>query len=166
MLASYLIEIAVSKVTVLKMLTFYRKCYKVAPNFVGNAPSLMRMDRRIEIILETLAQPTRRGDTPGRLAPLVNLSVSRTRHLFKREVGVSLGRFLRARHMEMVKRLLMDSFLSVKEIMAATGFAEADETSFIREFKKTFGVTPGQFRRLSMPGRQPRSLNLVLRKEA
>src|SRR5208282_574484 len=106
----------------------------------------MGVDSRIERILEALAQSPSPGVTVQQLARDVNLSVSRLRHLFKRETGVPLGRSLKAAQMESVKTLLVSSFLSVKEVMKQAGFAQADETSFIREFKKMVGLTPGQFR--------------------
>ncbi len=102
------------------------------------------MDRRIQRILDTLAQPhpTRRG--MKNLAQSVNLSTSRLRHLFKVEVGTSLGKYLKSIQMQLAKRILESSFLNVKEVGFAAGFA--DETHFIREFKKAYGVTPGRFR--------------------
>jgi AraC-like DNA-binding protein len=103
-----------------------------------------KMDRRIERIMQMVQSDPGAGLFSKRLADSVNLSVSRTYHLFKREVGIPLGRFLMIARMHRAKRLLGCSFLRVRQVMSAAGYA--DETSFIRTFKKTFGVTPGRFR--------------------
>jgi AraC-like DNA-binding protein len=58
--------------------------------------------------------------------------------------------------MESVKTLLVSSFLSVKEVMKEAGLAQADETSFIREFKRMVGLTPGQFRSRSWAAQRRR----------
>lgn len=108
----------------------------------------MQIDDRIESILESAGH----GPSPvtaEKLAQSVNLSVSRLRHLIKREMGITLGRFVRTKQFEPVKRLLRDSFLSVKEVMKAAGLSETDESTFIRQFRRIVGVTPGEFRRLS-----------------
>ena len=125
----------------------------------------MRLDWRIESILGTLAQapPVVSAE---KLAQDVNLSVSRLRHLFREEMRISLGRFLRSKQIEPVKTLLASSFLSVKEVMRETGFAQADEASFIREFKKVVGLTPGQFRRRSWAGQRRQRPKQGLRKAA
>ena len=68
--------------------------------------------------------------------------------------------------MERAKALLAGSFLRVKEVMAVAGFANADESWFIRTFKKIYGVTPGQFRRLLNRDRRPRPGGRALRKAA
>ena len=41
--------------------------------------------------------------------------------------------------------LLSTTFLSVKEIMARVGFS--DESHFVRDFKKIYGMTPTEYRK-------------------
>jgi AraC-like DNA-binding protein len=41
--------------------------------------------------------------------------------------------------------LLVNTFLSVKEIIARVGFT--DESHFVRDFKRIYGVTPTQYRK-------------------
>jgi len=79
------------------------------------------------------------------LAGMVNVSTSHLAHLFKREANVSLKHFVREVRMAHAKRLLETSFLSVKEVMANSGFNDASH--FVRDFKKAYGKTPGEFRR-------------------
>jgi YesN/AraC family two-component response regulator len=78
------------------------------------------------------------------MAQIVNLSPSRLRYLFKREVGVAPGHYLRKFRLERAKELLETTFLSVKEIITRIGVN--DQSHFIREFKKAYGLTPAQYR--------------------
>ena len=48
--------------------------------------------------------------------------------------------------MQAAKELLETTFLSVKEIVALAGFN--DESHFVRNFKKLYGVTPSEHRGL------------------
>jgi AraC-like DNA-binding protein len=41
--------------------------------------------------------------------------------------------------------LLVDTFLSVKEIIARVGFT--DESHFVKNFKRIYGVTPTEYRK-------------------
>jgi CheY-like chemotaxis protein/AraC-like DNA-binding protein len=78
------------------------------------------------------------------MAQVVNLSPSRLRYLFKREIGIAPGHYLRAFRLERAKELLETTFLSVKEIISSIGVN--DQSHFIREFKKSYGLTPSQYR--------------------
>ena len=78
------------------------------------------------------------------MAQIVNLSPSRLRYLFKKEIGVAPAHYLRAFRLEQAKELLETTFLSVKEIIRSVGIN--DQSHFIREFKKSYGVTPAQYR--------------------
>ena len=46
--------------------------------------------------------------------------------------------------MEQARELLETSYLSVKEVMARVGVA--DESHFVRDFKKAYGRTPARYR--------------------
>ncbi|HKO61407.1 MAG TPA: helix-turn-helix domain-containing protein [Pyrinomonadaceae bacterium] len=78
------------------------------------------------------------------MAQFVNLSQSRLRYLFKREIGMPPAHYLRAFRMERAKELLETTFLPVKVIISTIGVN--DQSHFIREFKKTYGLTPAQYR--------------------
>ncbi|PYV26884.1 MAG: hypothetical protein DMG27_05485 [Acidobacteria bacterium] len=105
------------------------------------------MDGRIQTVLRALAENGQNGRTAlsvAELARSVNLSASRLLHLFKQELGVSLGQYWRSLRLERARSELGSSVLSVKQVMYDVGFA--DETHFIRVFKKRFGLTPGKYR--------------------
>jgi AraC-like DNA-binding protein len=102
------------------------------------------MDPRIEAIVTEIVND--RIWSIENLASSVNLSSSRLRHLFRQEVGLPLGLFVRKSRLERALALLGGSFLSVKQVTFEVGFT--DETHFIREFKRAYGTTPGAYRRL------------------
>ena len=78
------------------------------------------------------------------MARSVNLSPSRLRHLFKAETGMTPVQYLRALRMRFARESLETTHLSVKEIIAKAGVS--DKSHFMRNFKKTYGVTLAQYR--------------------
>jgi transcriptional regulator GlxA family with amidase domain len=78
------------------------------------------------------------------LAQAVNLSASRLRHLFKDETGVSPAQYLKLQRMQRAKELLEATFLNVKEVMLQVGVK--DKSSFVRDFKKLYGLSPSKYR--------------------
>ena len=85
-----------------------------------------------------------KGWPAGRLAKFVNLSSSRLHQLFKEETGLPPAKYLRLLRMKHAGELLETSYLSVKEVMAKVGVT--DESHFVRDFKKTYGLTPARYR--------------------
>ena len=79
------------------------------------------------------------------LADLVNLSPGRLRHLFKQAMATPLATHLKDRRLQRGRVLLETTFLSVKQVAAASGFNDADH--FVREFRKLFALPPGEYRR-------------------
>ncbi len=74
----------------------------------------------------------------------VNLSPRRLGQLFKKEIGIAPGRYLRIVRMEKAESLLQTSFLTIKEITFQSGMT--DVSHFVRNFKKRYGMTPTEFR--------------------
>jgi AraC family transcriptional regulator of arabinose operon len=109
---------------------------------------VVMMDRRvlavINYMLEDLTQPLRLEE----LAHSVNLSASRLQHLFKADTNMTAAQYLRFLRMERARKLIESSFLTTKEIMHKVGIK--DESHFVREFKKFYGLPPASYRR-SLP---------------
>ena len=101
-------------------------------------------DRRIQQIKHTLQHKNASRLTVRDLAASVNLSVSRTQHLFKEQTDITLGQYLKALRLRRAKELLETSYLSVKEIVAELG--RSDQSHFCRDFKKAYGISPAKYR--------------------
>ncbi len=98
-------------------------------------------------ILEVIALMERNAAAPlavAELARAVNLSPSRLTRLFQLETGCSPARFDKDRRLDRARDLLLASFLTVKEVMAAVGWN--DPSHFGREFKRRFGLSPRALR--------------------
>jgi transcriptional regulator GlxA family with amidase domain len=104
-----------------------------------------RMDPRVERVIALMKGDLRQGLSLGEMAHLVNLSPAHLCNLFKAETGTSPARYLRSLRMIRAQTLLINTFLSVKEIMVGVGLS--DQSHFVRDFKRINGTTPTQYRR-------------------
>jgi AraC-like DNA-binding protein len=78
------------------------------------------------------------------LARDVNLSVSRLRHLFKAQIGMTPSQYAKTLRINAAKELAANTFLNVKEIISKLG--NIDQSHFLRDFKRTSGQTLTQYR--------------------
>lgn len=109
------------------------------------------MDQRVLKVIDLMKESLHGGWSAAGLAECVNLSPSRLHQLFKEETGLPPARYLRLLRMERAKELLETSHLSVKQVMARVGVT--DESHFVRDFKKTHGITPARYRERFLSGR-------------
>ena len=72
------------------------------------------------------------------------ISVNELCRLFKKHMGTTVTKYVTSRRITEAKKLLKEGH-SVAEIAARCGFM--DYTSFIRAFKKTVGMPPGQYKK-------------------
>ncbi len=98
---------------------------------VQHAKRYMEENYRSDVTLKTLAAVT-------------YVNAYHLAHLFKNEVGISPIRYLIRYRMEVAKRYLQTTRLTIKEIGELVGYES--ETSFHNLFKRTTGMTPGRFR--------------------
>ena len=103
------------------------------------------MDHRVEFLMDYIKREVRPRLSTNAMAGMVNLSSSRLAHLFRLEARVSMRHFRREVQMQHAKVLLETTFLSVKQVMASSGFRDASH--FVRDFRRHFGKTPSQYRR-------------------
>ena len=115
------------------------------------------MDLRVQKIQEIMRDNLHRELSLAKFANSVNLSVWRLCHVFRSEVGMSPIQYLRFLRMERAKDLLESSFLSIKEIGHRVGLN--DESHFVRDFKKAYGVPPTRYRMLFNSGQSVESHN-------
>ena len=102
------------------------------------------MAERVKRVIEMMQGDPSRTFSLGKMAESVNLSAPYFCFLFKSITGVSPARYLKELRMQQAATLLTTTFLSVKEIVRRVGLA--DESHFVRDFKRRYGVTPSEFR--------------------
>ena len=79
------------------------------------------------------------------LANLVYLNPDYLSHVFREKVGMSLVDFITAERMKKAKELLSTTDLSIRDIALAVGYSNI--SYFSRQFKRSQGKTPLEFRR-------------------
>jgi AraC-like DNA-binding protein len=102
------------------------------------------MAERVKRVIELMQVDPSRNFTLGKMAQSVNLSAHYFCYLFKSITGVPPAKYLKSLRMQQSTVLLTTTFLSVKEIVRHVGLA--DESHFVRDFKRIYGVTPTEYR--------------------
>lgn len=106
---------------------------------------MSNVDSRIVKVLEIMISNLHRPLPVGYMAASVNLSYSRLEHLFKAETGITLVNYLKRLRIEKARELLETTFLTNQQIIIKVGIS--DESHFVKEFKKVYGLRPGQYRK-------------------
>ena len=91
--------------------------------------------------------------TEAALAFSAHLSVSRFAHLFREQTGMAPLQMLRLIKLKNATKLLLDTRLAIKEIGFLAGFGSP--ASFVRFFKRRYGMTPREYRRCNCDDRVP-----------
>ena len=102
------------------------------------------MDQRVRRAIAQMERNLNSELTLEVLAQSVNLSTSRFRHLFKTETGTTPAQYLKALRMSRAKELVETTFLNIKQIMCSIGVR--DKRHFAKDFERTYGLTPTQYR--------------------
>lgn len=108
-------------------------------NFLG-----CDLDRRVKIVLALISDELHQGSALDEASSITNISPSRLRHIFKQETGLSPIQYIRQLRMCKAKELLETTYLNIKQIMIRVGVN--DESHFVRDFKKVYGLSPTQYR--------------------
>jgi transcriptional regulator GlxA family with amidase domain len=108
-------------------------------------PDRPQIDRRIRVVVEHLHANLCMRISVADLARSVNMSRWHFCHLFKAEMSQSPSHYMRTLKMREAQRMLLETFLSVKEIRATLG--NIDRSHFSREFRNFCGLTPTEFRK-------------------
>jgi len=103
------------------------------------------MDHRVRIVTGLIEENLDHPWPAERLADSVRLSPTHLRRLFRQETGVSLSQYGKQLRMTEACRLLQTTLLSVKQIAAKAG--AGDVSHFVRNFEKTYGMSPTRYRR-------------------
>ena len=101
-------------------------------------------DFRIEKATRLLNENSSR--TVAEVAGGCSISSSRLSHLFKTEVGITVGKFRRACRFGKAKRMLADTpEVAIKEIAYTVGYHHT--SSFTRAFEHDVGESPTDYRK-------------------
>lgn len=115
-------------------------------NILGVSKSINSdmVDRRVQAVIDYMSEDLSRPLRLQEVAHSVNLSASRLQHLFKAETNMTPAQYLKSLRMQRAKQLIDSTFLNTKEIMQRVGMK--DESHFVREFKRTYGLPPGSYK--------------------
>jgi transcriptional regulator GlxA family with amidase domain len=101
------------------------------------------MDERVRVAIEFMTANLDRKLAPAEIAESVRLSPTHLRRLFKSQTGRSLTAYRKQLQQQRARQLLETTFLSIKEIAAAVRITSVSH--FVRDFKKSYGVTPSEY---------------------
>jgi AraC family transcriptional activator of pyochelin receptor len=94
---------------------------------------------------EMIRQNIRRHFVIREIAQKVGVNEFKLKNGFRELFGNGVYEYLRLERMQEARELLHTNSRSIKEIAARTGYKSVN--SFIKAFKKEFGLTPGEYRR-------------------
>lgn len=98
-----------------------------------------------EKILSYIRENYRKPLSLRKIAEATNYSVVHCDQVFKKDIGVSIIRYLIDYRIAKVKEFLIENVLSLREIARRTGFGESNYLS--RQFRQRTGFTPLRFRK-------------------
>ncbi|MFE1027478.1 helix-turn-helix transcriptional regulator [Streptomyces sp. NPDC058818] len=104
------------------------------------------IEQVVEGIRKRYEEPLSLSDL-GEMARLTPFHMAR---LFREQTGLPPARFLTVVRLEEAKRRLLRTDVSIADISLGVGYASIG--SFTTRFTKTFGVSPGQYRRMTQLG--------------
>jgi transcriptional regulator GlxA family with amidase domain len=113
------------------------------------------MDVRVQAVIALMDSSFHQELSAEDMARAVNLSSSYLAHVFKAETDLSLMQYLKLLRMAKAKELMETTFLSVKQIMNRVGVR--DKGHFSRDFKRTYGLTPTQYKAHHPGGLSPKA---------
>lgn len=80
----------------------------------------------------------------GKMAEDLNVSSSHLSRTFKEQQGITLTNYIKLYKITLAKKFLIETDDSIEKIVHMLGYY--DTSSFIRMFKKSEGITPGEYR--------------------
>ena len=114
-------------------------------NQTENAAGLLASSRTMETALRYIDENYMREISLEELAQVCRTNKYYLSHMFSRNQGVSVGRYILCRRIAAAKKLLEQDDMLVSDVAGAVGFDDANY--FSRVFKKETGQTPREFRR-------------------
>lgn len=103
----------------------------------------VRINKSIEYIKSNLRATLKVSD----VAEYLNLSIRQFTKIFSEQTGISPGKYINNRIILYSTDLLVNSDLSINDIVDILSFPDA--STFIKSFKKSKGITPSKYRKLN-----------------
>ena len=104
------------------------------------------MDNRISHLRNQILGNLRHDWTIEDMAKTIELSKPHFQKLFKFHIGTSPIAYVRELRLEKARELLETTFYQINQIGYEIGMK--NDSHFTRDFKKKYGVTPTEYRRL------------------
>ena len=101
----------------------------------------------MEKVLKFIEENLDNDLTLKKVAKYCNLSCSRFRELFRKEVKMSFSKYLLRLRIKTAMNLLKETELEIKQISSRVGYK--DVSNFCHHFKKVTGVSPSLYRKIS-----------------
>ena len=119
------------------------------------AMSPFRLNRALKFIEQNLEEPLQLKD----IAAAAGLSPPHFRRCFKHDTGYTPYRYTIMKRIDLAKRLLVESDLSMIQIALASGFGS--QPRFNAAFKKIVGTSPGLWKQSMVTDNSSRSALLA-----
>ncbi len=135
-----------------ELLHMFFLLYRHVP-FERNDPAHKEITDKLKLVLQFIQEHYQRPVTVQELARLCHFSEYHFMRFFKRHMNMTCIEYLNQYRLEMASRQLAATEQPVTSIALESGFNNI--SYFNRVFKKKFGVTPKEYRRLGGAGVQP-----------
>lgn len=122
----------------------YALAMALVDEFAGPVPTRPKPPA-IDAVVRFVQDNRRRPLTVAELAGVAGCSRYHFSRVFKSWMGISPGQYILDQRLRLSATCLQQSNRVIKEVAADCGFA--DVNYFCRAFRKSFGLSPGQFRR-------------------
>lgn len=133
-------------------LELYSLLFSILHQLPSGAWKNRNLDGRVLQGIRLMEQNIRETEiSNSTLAETGGMSVNAYARLFKEQTGYSPRKYLVRMRVEKACNLLHHSELSIEQIASACGFS--DRYYFTRTFTKTMKVSPGAYKKQSIPGR-------------
>lgn len=113
----------------------------------------MEINKRVGLLVEQIEENIYNRKRIKDISMINNISDYHLQRVFKATFGIPIGRYVRGRSLSSSLGLLLNTNMRVIDIAVEYGFEY--EQTYIRAFKKQFGITPSEYRN------NPVSLNAI-----
>lgn len=126
-------------------LIIYETIYKMSEKYNFRTVPIKQYSEGVKKAMEYIHRHTRISLSTEIVSEKLFISKSKLRKDFKKETGVSIGKYIDDMVFFKAKRLLNKGFLSINEISQKLGFC--DQFYFSRRFKERYNQPPSEYRK-------------------